>query len=760
VATGAIFIYVAFGAAGACLVAYLLAWSGEASARRAARALYALMAGALGAATLTLLYAILTNDFGIRYVSNYSSRSLPLLYKVSALWGGQEGTLLLWALLQAAAGYWILRRRDAWEPSVMSFLMVPQIFLLIPLLVLKPFQIIVAPADGAGLNPLLRDPWMAIHPPIVFLGYAVLAVPFALALAALARRRTEEWPARGLPWILFALLALGLGLFIGGFWAYKVLGWGGYWGWDPVENSSLAPWLVAAALLHGVLIQRATGSLKRTNLVLAASSYLLVIYSTFMTRSGVLANFSVHSFGDSGIGTPLIAALIVLGAMAGILLASRWRALRSKPIDWNLSLSAALTLGLILLLAGAALLVVGTSWPILSGLAGRPASPGPGFYNSTSLPIGVGLAVVLIAAPLMTWSQSGWRDLLRKTGPGLGAGVVAVALAAMIGGRPKGGPLVFLLLGSSIAALVASLIRVSRQARSKPMSMGAGIAHAGLALMFLGIVTTSSFDSTETVRLPAGRPEKGLGRELTFRRYVEGLGDESHFEIEVVPAGGAPYLASPIMFRDEERNTVIARPHIERGLLGDLYIAPVSREAAQAPGAFLALAKSSPQAWGPYTFTFRKFDAHSEEESGMSVGALVDVSRDGRTESMNLVMRMSPGGVESALVTIPMGSGATAKLDGMQVENGVIKVSLQDPAAAGAVETAVVEVSSKPLVNALWLGILLVGAGSALAGVQRVREERWLGQALPIHPEGHHAEPERPRAPREAITIGRRAAQR
>jgi hypothetical protein len=204
------------------------------------------------------------------------------------------------------------------------------------------------------------------------------------------------------------------------------------------------------------------------------------------------------------------------------------------------------------------------------------------------------------------------------------------------------------------------------------------------------------------------------------------LGDASHFEIEVVPARGPSYIAAPILFKDEERKTVIARPHIERHLLGDLYIAPVSHEPAQAPGAALDLGKDIPQSWGPCTLTFRKFEAHSGDESGMSVGTLVDVSRDGRTESMTLVLRMAPGGVESALVPIPMGGGATAKLEGMQVENGLIRVTVQDAAAAGTLETAVVDVSTKPLVNALWLGVLLVGAGSALASVQRVRDERRL----------------------------------
>jgi len=757
--TGSIVIDVAFGAAGAALVAYLLAWSGASAARRPARALYYLMTLCLLAASILLMGAILSDDFSIRYVSNYSSRELPLLYKISAFWGGQEGTFLLWGLFQALAGFAILRRGDAWEKPVLSFLLLAQVLLLAPLLMLRPFQTIAAPADGAGLNPLLQDPWMAIHPPIVFIGYAALVVPFAFALAALASKKTAEWHGRALPWVLFSILSLGLGLFLGGFWAYKVLGWGGYWGWDPVENSSLAPWLVAAALLHGLLIQRATGGLRRTNATLAAVSYLLVLYATFMTRSGVLSKFSVHSFGDSGVGTPLLVAMVALLLASGGLLLARFRSLQSPPLPWKLSLSSALAAGLVVLLAGAALLVVGTSWPILSGLAGAPASPGPGFYNATSLPLGIFLAAILIAAPLMTWAPSRGRELLRQVAPGLAAGMVAAAIPFFLGLSPKGGIPVLVLLGAATAALVASLTRVSRQIRRAPMSTGAGISHAGLALMLIGIVVSSAFDRMESVRLQAGRPGKVLGHEITFRRYVSGLGSGSHLELDVVPASGPAFVASPILFRDEKRDTVIARPHIERALLGDVYISPVGHEPAREAASALALVKNTPQDWGPYTLTFRRFETHFQDAGSMSVGALVDVSRDGKTEPMSLVLRMGEGGAESAVTPIPMSEGGTARLEGMQVENGTIRVGLEDPSAAGGIETAVVDVSTKPMVNALWLGILLVGGGSALSALQRTREERLLRQATE-----ETVAPARTKRPRsvtaDVVTVRRRAVER
>jgi cytochrome c-type biogenesis protein CcmF len=723
--TGSILIFVAFGAGGAALVAWLLGGAANAAARRRARGFFYAMTAALLLASVLLFSAIFSDDFSLRYVSEYSSRGLPVLYKVAAFWGGQEGTLLLWTLLQGLVGIALLRRRDDWEPAVMSFLMVPQALLLFVLVKVRPFEEIPPPPDGAGLNPLLLDPWMAIHPPIVFIGYAALAAPFAFALAALARREADAWVPRVLPWVLISILTLGLGLFIGGFWAYKVLGWGGYWGWDPVENSSLAPWVVAAALLHGLLTQKATRHLKRTNLALAALAYVLVLFATYMTRSGVLADFSVHSFADGGIHAHLLAAMGVCALLPAVLLARRWSSLRGPELDWKLGLPAMMALAMILLLAGTALLVVGTSWPILSSLAGEPASPGPGFYNRTSLPVGAALAALLVAAPLMSWVPTTWRQLLAKTAPGLAAGILAAALPLALGWWPKGGALVLVLLGAAAGALVASAARVARQLRRAPLAAGAGLSHAGLALMFIGIVTTSAFDRTETVALAAGEPREALGRKLTLVDYAARPADrEPHFRIDVEPASGDPFVAEPIMFRDEKRGMTIARPHIQRSALADLYIAPVSHRPAEGPEKRLALAKGEAQTFGPLALTFVKFQSHAEAAGALSVGALVDVAKDGRTEPVTLVLTMGPGGVTSPWVDLPMGGGAAGRLDGMLVEAGTIKVTLKDPAGAASPETLTADVSTKPLVNALWAGILLVALGSALATAHRLREER------------------------------------
>ena len=246
----------------------------------------------LAVATLALLAAFLGHDFSLSYVYGYCLGAFPRLSSVRAV-GGQEGTYLLWALLSAAIGVALAvssgKPGRLGESSVMKFYVLAHTLLLVLLLAASPFKkLSFTPADGAGLNPLLQDPWMVIHPPIVFVGYALYAVPFALAMAALARDDYKVWVVQALPWMVAAWLFLGAGILIGAKWAYGTLGWGGYWGWDPVENAFAGAVADGGALMHTLIMQRERGKMVRTNVVLATVSFLLVMYATFLTRSGFL----------------------------------------------------------------------------------------------------------------------------------------------------------------------------------------------------------------------------------------------------------------------------------------------------------------------------------------------------------------------------------------------------------------------------------------------------------------------------------------
>lgn len=749
--TGALATFAAFGAAGAGLAAYIAAWSGNRPAVRLARIFFSVMTACLAFASILLMGAILSDDFSIVYVTNYSARALPALYKISAFWAGQEGTILLWGLFQGIIGLFVIKRKDEWESPVMSFLLVPQTLLLLLLVKVQPFRTAPPPMDGQGLNPLLQDPWMAIHPPIVFLGYAALVAPFAFALAALAMKRTDSWVPAVVPWVLVSVTTLGIGLFIGGYWAYKVLGWGGYWGWDPVENSSLAPWLAVSALIHGLLTQRAKGSLVRTNLVLGTLAYVLALYSTYLTRSGVLANFSVHSFADGGLNTYLIVMLVVTTGLSAVMLAARWRSIKAPALDWSLSLGTFMALGILFLMLGTALLVIGTSWPIVSTLAGSPASPGPGFYNRVSLPIGLGIIALLTAAPLMGWGPAFKNRLLRQVAPGVTIGLLAAALPLAFGLRPKGGLVVLLLLAGAVAALTACLIRLGRQIRTNPLGTGAAISHAGLALMFVGIVTTSAFDRMESTTLVMGEPREIMGHRMTLKGYVpDEPGMEPHFEIETVSSKGKGFTATPIMFRYAGGTKIMARPYIERSLLGDLYIAPVSYRPEEPSAQRITLVKNRAMEWGDLELTFRQFQSHATDGTAMRVGALVDVARGEETDQVTLVLTAGPEGPVSDWVDLPFAEGVAAKLDGMQVEAGAIHVTLRRPTESTQLATLAVDVSNKPLVNALWIGMVLVGAGAGLAAYHRKIESDALVALASASPRNGKAK----KKPTEAVPAG------
>ncbi len=316
--------WTAFLAALASALAYLAATGGREAALRPARIAFRVQWLALAGAAATLWTLLFRHDFRYEYVASYSSRAMEPHYLYAAFWGGQEGTFVLWALVTCTLGLVLMRVRHALTTPAMLFMNLPLVMLGLVTVMRGPFLMFAAghvPPDGQGLNPLLQDPWMTIHPPVLFTGFSSLVVPFAIAMAALVRRDYDGWIKPALPWVVFSVAILATGFIMGGVWAYKVLGWGGYWGWDPVENGSFIPWLCNIALLHGLLVQRVTGSLRRTNFFLAITSYALVLYASFLTRSGVLADFSVHSFVNLGLNGFLLSFLgVVVVAGYGTLL--------------------------------------------------------------------------------------------------------------------------------------------------------------------------------------------------------------------------------------------------------------------------------------------------------------------------------------------------------------------------------------------------------------------------------------------------------
>lgn len=394
-------------------------------------------------AVVLLAYAFQSHDFRIRYVARYSDRSMHPAYLLTALWGGQDGSLLWWSLLlcgyTTACVAWMRQRFLPLQPYVIATLQsILAFFLVLMLFAANPFELSVAqaPAEGEGMNPLLQNYWMMIHPPSLYLGFVGWAVPFAFAVAALSSGELgEAWIFAARRWALVAWLFLSIGLLLGMLWSYEELGWGGYWAWDPVENASFHPWLVGTAFLHSIIVQERYRMLKVWNLFLICFTFFMTIFGTFLTRSGLIA--SVHSFARSDIGIYFTYYLVFLAVFCTALLSWRRRALSSRyRIESLLSREFAFLFNNWILLGMMFFVLVATTFPLLSEwLRGEEVTVGPSFYNRWMVPLGLVLLVLMGTGPLIAWRKASGKKLMQALRWPLGTAVVTVMLHVMLGNR-------------------------------------------------------------------------------------------------------------------------------------------------------------------------------------------------------------------------------------------------------------------------------------------------------------------------------------
>ncbi|MGZ8782102.1 MAG: heme lyase CcmF/NrfE family subunit, partial [Gaiellaceae bacterium] len=396
-----------------------------------------------------LAAALIRNDFSFVYAAQHTSRELPTGYTISAFWGGQEGSLLLWLLIltgYSTAALLVNRRsaRDliAWVVPILGAVTVFFAFLVV--VVATPFATQVAPPDGNGLNPSLQNPYMMAHPPMLYLGFVGLTVPFAFAMGALLARRTDErWIVATRRWTLVAWTALGVGQLLGSHWAYEEVGWGGYYAWDPVENAALMPWLAATAFLHSVMIQEKRGMLRVWNNLLVVLAFSLSIFGTFLTRSGIVS--SIHSFTQSSIGAWFLGFLILVVGGSLALVLTRLPLLRSKTrLESLVSREATFLYNNLLLVALTLTILWGVAYPILhEAVLGESRIVGPGYYNFFLRVFGLPLLLLMGLGPLVAWRRASLRSLgLTFAWP---AGVAVVAGVVLLG----------LGAGSSIPGLIA-----------------------------------------------------------------------------------------------------------------------------------------------------------------------------------------------------------------------------------------------------------------------------------------------------------------
>ena len=442
--------------------------------------------GALAVASLALWKGLAAHDFNIEYVAAYTSRNLPTGYIFSAFWAGQKGSLLFWAVVLALFGALAQlltpRRYAALMPYVGGVTAVTTAFFVCTMLfAANPFERLpFTPADGRGLNPQLQNPGMMIHPPMLYLGYISITIPFAFAIAALLSRGLDTgWIHAIRKWTLVSWIFLSVGITLGMWWAYVELGWGGYWAWDPVENASLLPWLTMTAFLHSVMIQEKRGMLKRWNLSLIIGTFLLSIFGTFITRSGVIA--SVHSFTQSNVGYFFLAFLLVAGILSFTLLYTRWPQLKADvQLEAVLSREAAFLFNNLLFVGIAFSVLWGTLFPILSeAVRGTKITVGPPFFNRVNVPLGLLLLALTGIGPLIAWRKASTANLKRQFIAPVSCGLVTFAVLLALGVRDFYA-LMALGLGGFVAGTIGQEFYRGVRARRRMHGESAALAFARL----------------------------------------------------------------------------------------------------------------------------------------------------------------------------------------------------------------------------------------------------------------------------------------
>jgi cytochrome c-type biogenesis protein CcmF len=513
-------------------------------------------------ASAALLRAFLTDDFGVIFVFENSSVDLPRMYKVAAFWGGMNGSLLFWelvlALLSAVVAYRYQRTNREVIPYVILTLNVIHVFLLLllvsfsnPLAVQYP-----APVNGRGLNPLLQHPAMAAHPPMLYLGYIGFSIPFAFAIGSLVRGKLDnEWVITTRRWTLFAWYFLTVGQMLGGQWAYEELGWGGYWGWDPVENAAFMPWLTGTAFLHSVMLQEKRNMMKVWNMALIIITFGLSILGTFIVRSGVLN--SVHAFAQSEVGPAFLIFIAILMVVAFTLVFRRLKLLESRhTAETLLSKESTFLLNNLLFVGIAFTVFLGTVFPLIAeAVRGTKLSVQSPFFNTIIAPLGIALLALVGVCTLIAWRHSSWGYLLRNFRWPLAAALAALAMALGLGLRHGGALTVFAVAAFTAAVLFldfgrAVVVRRGQGGAPWPVAAlqtvmrnqqryGGMVIHLGVVFVFFGLAG-NYFQSEHNLTVVPGHPVDVAGYRLLFRglrTYPQGNATLHAAELELYRDG-------------------------------------------------------------------------------------------------------------------------------------------------------------------------------------------------------------------------------
>ncbi|WP_070120493.1 heme lyase CcmF/NrfE family subunit [Bacillus marinisedimentorum] len=521
-------------------------------------------------ASFGLLYLLGTSQFQYKYVASYTNVDLPLVYKLTAFWAGNEGSLLLWTLLLSLYGAIVVYSRNKNNqmiPYVSIILCMNMLFFYLVMLVnANPFAMTdTIPPDGKGLNPMLQNPGMIIHPVALYLGYVGLAVPFAFGLAALMMKRMDaEWIKLTRKWTLTAWLFLTIGNIVGGWWAYLELGWGGYWAWDPVENASFLPWLTVSAFLHSVMIQERKNMLKIWNISLIVISYLLTLFGTFLVRSGILT--SVHAFTNKNLGAYFLIFMAFMMLFSLYIVGSRYQLIKSEstPIESYFSKESSFLLNNMIFLAAAFAVLWGTMYPLISeAVTGTKVNVGAPYFNKVMAPIMLGLILLMAVSPLLPWHKAAVKKFAKTTAvPLILAAAAGIGLAIFM--KLNG---IYAIIGfTAVAYMVFAHIlefwtgtKARRKAtgenyaaafyklfKKNQRRYGGYVVHIGIALIAIGVIASSTYEQEEIHTVGKGERIAIGDYELTF----EGLAERRENN------NGIVYANMAVTFKGKEMGSV------------------------------------------------------------------------------------------------------------------------------------------------------------------------------------------------------------
>jgi len=569
----------------------------------------------------TMFFLIHGHYFEYYYVWQHSSTILPVKYMWACFWEGQEGSFLLWTFWHIILGGIIIKKSSEWESPVMITIMLIQVFLASMVLGLEFYGIKIGSnpfillrnhpdfanlpfihlpeylskiKDGRGLNPLLQNYWMVIHPPTLFLGFASTAIPFAFAMAGLITGKVKEWVKPALPWAYFSVMILGTGILMGGAWAYEALSFGGFWAWDPVENASLVPWLTLVGAAHVMLINNKNGTSLLSSFILTTVTFLLVLYSTFLTRSGILGNSSVHAFTDLGMSGQLLLYMAFFVIMTiGLLIYNRKKINPHEEDEKIESREFWMFMGMLVLAISAIQITITTSIPVINKIFGSKMAPPANaidFYNSWQIPLAIIISLLIAIGQFFKWKESNLKEVVKKLSLSFIISVIATALLEYNFSFDRYQYII--LLFTSIWAFTSNLDYLIRIVKGKLPYSGASIAHMGIAFILLGSLISNTekqvisrnmlnvdlgkdFSNKENILLYRG-DTLAMGEYYVTYKGKEKVGVNIYYEIEYLKANHntgkfeKAFTLKPIV-QINERMGNVSEPATEKFYNKDIY---------------------------------------------------------------------------------------------------------------------------------------------------------------------------------------------